>query len=345
MLTAQAQVATARPSRYLVQLCKHFTHNGRHLPPHPGTDRGDEHASPEPQAHVEWSGTRGTVDFGWSRCTMQVTGHTLTLRAEADNEENLQRVQELVAEHLNRFASRDRPEMKWQRQEAAAVHSGGDSPTTHPLAPGTVARRTRRQTILLTAAGALIVAVHLGLGRAALESAPWTGWAANLILAAVLLKVTAIGFLAARRRRGRGSPVGRSRPRAFGLAAHVASSAGHLGTVAGFLRAGRRSNQVIQEPMARSEARVPTPRGERYAKQLCSHAARIAPHAQWNPPEGMIEFPDAMGTCRITAEPEHLLLTLEATGSANLARLQQIVGGNIERFAHREGLKAEWVQD
>jgi hypothetical protein len=52
-----------------------------------------------------------------------------------------------------------------------------------------------------------------------------------------------------------------------------------------------------------------------------------------------------MGTCRITAEPEHLVLSVEATNPANLARLQQIVGGNIERFAGPECLKVEWVQD
>ncbi len=102
---------------------------------------------------------------------------------------------------------------------------------------------------------------------------------------------------------------------------------------------------MSQKPMMPSEARVPTPRGERYAKQLCRHAARMTPRTEWNPPKGVIEFPDAMGTCRMTAEPDQLVLTLEATDSANLARLQQIVGGNIERFANREGLKVEWVQD
>lgn len=96
--------------------------------------------------------------------------------------------------------------------------------------------------------------------------------------------------------------------------------------------------------MTRSEARVPTPRSERYAKQLCNHAAHMTPHAEWNPPEGLIEFPDAMGTCRITAKPEHLVLILEATDSANLARMQQIISRNIERSGGREGLTVEWSQ-
>lgn len=102
---------------------------------------------------------------------------------------------------------------------------------------------------------------------------------------------------------------------------------------------------MCKESMMRSEARVPTPRGERYAKQLCSHAAWRAPRAEWTPPEGVIEFPDEMGTCRVTAEADHLVLAIVATDPADLARLQQIVAGNLERFASREGLKVEWVQD
>lgn len=102
---------------------------------------------------------------------------------------------------------------------------------------------------------------------------------------------------------------------------------------------------MSQKPITRSEARVPTPRGERYAKQLCRHAARRTPRAEWTPPEGVIEFPDGMGTCRMTAEPDHLVLAVEVMDPADLARMQQIVGGLVERFASRDGLKVEWVRD
>lgn len=101
---------------------------------------------------------------------------------------------------------------------------------------------------------------------------------------------------------------------------------------------------MSEKSMMRSQARVLTPKSERYAKQLCSHAAHMTPRAEWNPPEGLIEFPDAMGTCRITAEPEHLVLTLEATDSTNLARMQQIISRNIGRSGSRDGLTVEWSQ-
>ncbi len=103
-------------------------------------------------------------------------------------------------------------------------------------------------------------------------------------------------------------------------------------------------NPMSQQPTFRSEARVRTARGERYAKQLCSHAAHMASRAEWTPPEGMIEFPDNMGTCRITAEPGHLVLALQAADPVNLGRLQQIIASNIKRFASREGLTVNWIQ-
>ncbi|NUO42937.1 MAG: DUF2218 domain-containing protein, partial [Streptomyces sp.] len=35
--SAEARVETGRPSRYLVQLCKHFDNKGRHPVTHPTT--------------------------------------------------------------------------------------------------------------------------------------------------------------------------------------------------------------------------------------------------------------------------------------------------------------------
>lgn len=85
---------------------------------------------------------------------------------------------------------------------------------------------------------------------------------------------------------------------------------------------------VSQESTVRSEARVPTSSAERYTQQLCSHAAGKTPRAEWTPPEVVIEFPDGMGTCRLTAESDRLVLMVEATDRANLARVQEIVGGS-----------------
>jgi hypothetical protein len=183
----------------------------------------------------------------------------------------------------------------------------------------TAARRKRRSTIGLAAAAALAIAVHVGLGGAILAAPPWTGLAADVVLALVVLKVIAVTVIALRHRARRG-----------GKAVDAPVSSGSLDT---------------SKLMLRSEVRIPTPRGERYGKQLCSHAARMNCRAEWSPPQGVIKFPDDMGICRVIAGPDHLVLAVEATDSASLDRLQQILSRNIERFGNREGLKMEWVQD
>ena len=92
----------------------------------------------------------------------------------------------------------------------------------------------------------------------------------------------------------------------------------------------------------RSEARVTTAEGERYAGLLCKHAAHMTPRVEWTPPTGTIEFPDGMGTCSLIAEPGELLLAVESENSESLAKMQRIIADNIARFAFREGVKVEW---
>jgi hypothetical protein len=99
MLIAEAHVETERASQYLGQLCRHFKH------------RAQQH--PDMQANIEWSETHGVANFGWGRCTMQATGSTLTLRAEAADNDSLQHVEDLVAEHLQMFAKREDLDVRW----------------------------------------------------------------------------------------------------------------------------------------------------------------------------------------------------------------------------------------
>jgi len=64
---------------------------------------------------VKTHGEAGAVDFGRGRCTMQASGNLLTLRAEATDEEKLQRVQDIVTRDIERFGSRDHLTVSWQR--------------------------------------------------------------------------------------------------------------------------------------------------------------------------------------------------------------------------------------
>ncbi|GJD49870.1 hypothetical protein OPKNFCMD_2605 [Methylobacterium crusticola] len=86
-LTSEARVDTQQGSRYLTQLCKHWSHK---FP--------DTAFSPE----------RGVVPFGEGRTfTAEADPDGLTLRVAAHDLEALTRMQGVVAEHLARFAFRE----------------------------------------------------------------------------------------------------------------------------------------------------------------------------------------------------------------------------------------------
>ena len=120
MLTAEAHIKTAQPSRYLIQLCRHANSvNHKILHAH----AAEAQVRPEMQ-HVEWSDTHGTLTFSWGRCTMQASPHTLTARAEAASEESLQRIQDLITRNLERFGRRDHLKVNWQRPQAPTAQPG-----------------------------------------------------------------------------------------------------------------------------------------------------------------------------------------------------------------------------
>lgn len=195
MPTAEAQVPTDRASRYLVQLCRHTAQMSRmrHRPP---TRHGGEQTPPEVQ-RVEFCDTHGTVHFAGGQWTLKATPDALTLRVEADDEDTLERLRTGITARLEKIGRRDQLEVLWQRSPApgaAGPAPSGEAGSTAP-APAAEAGKPRRRgkTIGMMAGGALIVAVHLGLGGAALAASAWTGWAANTVLVVVLLKVVFMG--------------------------------------------------------------------------------------------------------------------------------------------------------
>jgi hypothetical protein len=130
MPTAEAQILTDRASRYLAQLCRHASQMGRPMRHRPRAhDRGD----PPPEVkHVEWSDTYGIVSMSWGQWTMQATPDTLTVRAEAADEDSLRRIQDLVAERLGRFGRRDHLTVSWQQPDASEVQPDQGSKADGP---------------------------------------------------------------------------------------------------------------------------------------------------------------------------------------------------------------------
>jgi hypothetical protein len=192
MPTAEAHLATDRASRYLAQLCQHANHMGQH---HWPRARGGAHAPPIVE-HVESSGTDGLIRFGSGQCVLHATPDALTVRVEATDEDSLRRLQERIAHRLETIGRRDQLKVTWH-QPAAPPAQPGEATSVAPMPdPGSGTRRRHRKTITiagLTAAVALVVAVHTGLVGGAMATADWKNWGVGVILAVVAVKVLLLG--------------------------------------------------------------------------------------------------------------------------------------------------------
>ena len=97
MPASHATIPTASASRYLQQLCKHWSH----------------------KFAVEFTPQHGTIPFDTTRlCTLDAAPDALRLRIEAADDAALERTQGVVIDHLKRFAFRDDlGEVRWERAE------------------------------------------------------------------------------------------------------------------------------------------------------------------------------------------------------------------------------------
>jgi uncharacterized protein len=98
MASFEAEMATALASRYLQQLCKHWSH----------------------RFAVEFDATHGTVAFDGARCMFHAEPGRLSLRLEDDDRDALPRLCEVVTEHLKRFAFREAFELRWHSTDSSA---------------------------------------------------------------------------------------------------------------------------------------------------------------------------------------------------------------------------------
>ncbi len=92
MSISEARVATAQGSRYLQQLCKHWSH----------------------KFTVDFTAERGTIDFGDGRaCALSATGDLLVLRATVPDDADAARFEGVIADHVKRFAFREELAFDW----------------------------------------------------------------------------------------------------------------------------------------------------------------------------------------------------------------------------------------
>lgn len=88
-------------------------------------------------------------------------------------------------------------------------------------------------------------------------------------------------------------------------------------------------------------ATVWTAKASSYLQQLCKHFAHKIP-VEFDALAGRAEFP--MGLCTFAADTEAGVLTLRASAASPeaLARVKEVVGGHLLRFAFREDLAVNW---
>lgn len=88
MASETARVPTGNGSRYLQQLCKHWSH----------------------KLDVRLEGDTGVVRFpAGAVATMTAGADALAVTVEADSEAEVERMEGVVASHLDRFAFREAP--------------------------------------------------------------------------------------------------------------------------------------------------------------------------------------------------------------------------------------------
>lgn len=94
--------------------------------------------------------------------------------------------------------------------------------------------------------------------------------------------------------------------------------------------------------MRREMARVPTENGARYLQALCKHWSHKL-DVTLDGSTGTVRFPEAVTT--MTAEPDVLVVLVEAADEGTVERIKGVVAAHLDRFAFREApLRFDWAE-
>jgi len=92
LLQSTAEIETAQAAAYLIRLCKHFAHKL-------SATTYDDHA--------------GHIPFPAGDCELSTQGNRLRLALKAKDKDGLERLKEVVTNHLLRFAFRENLAVHW----------------------------------------------------------------------------------------------------------------------------------------------------------------------------------------------------------------------------------------
>ena len=96
MPSSRADVATEHASRYLQQLCKHWAH----------------------KFPVEFDPAHGSIELSIGRAVLDADAAALHIEVSSEAD-SLERLENVVADHIKRFAFREDLTFDWKRDAAA----------------------------------------------------------------------------------------------------------------------------------------------------------------------------------------------------------------------------------
>lgn len=91
-ISSSTTIKTQKASGYLQQLCKHFSH----------------------KIEVKFDGQDGWIEFAFGRAELRADESVLSMVANSQNPENLDKLKKVLASHLERFAFRESLKIKWE---------------------------------------------------------------------------------------------------------------------------------------------------------------------------------------------------------------------------------------
>ena len=91
-ITSRAEVTTEKPVAYMRQLCKHFGH----------------------KVDASFGDDTGYIQFEYGRCSLHASDGVLALEVTAGDEESHERMERVIASHLERFGRRDELSVAWE---------------------------------------------------------------------------------------------------------------------------------------------------------------------------------------------------------------------------------------
>ena len=95
MFFSRAEIPTEAAPRYLGQLCAHFSHKPELEVMRPEEDNG-------------------VIRFPSGLCSLTATQHSLHLEIGGRDQFSLERLQDVIDKHLQRFAFREPPKIEWR---------------------------------------------------------------------------------------------------------------------------------------------------------------------------------------------------------------------------------------